>query len=124
LGSPLSHVERHVIEGQNPDAQASGTTLLEDIQEAVAKYFHLTSSELCSRKRGRKFVLPRQVGMYLARRLTSLSLAQISQGFGQGHRATVARSCQRIELLLKEDLVLSQSVEAMTAELTRTFPTR
>ena len=125
LGSPLTlHVAQHVIEGRNPDAQASGTTPLEDIQEAVAKYFHLTSSELCSRKRGRKFVLPRQVGMYLARQLTSLSLAQISQGFGQGHRATVVRSCQRIELLLKEDLVLSQSVEALTAELTYTSRAR
>ena len=56
--------------------------------------------------------------MYLTRQLTSLSLKEINQGFGQS-RATVVRSCQRIETLLKEDLVLSQSIEALTAELTR-----
>ncbi|MCZ6677775.1 MAG: chromosomal replication initiator protein DnaA [Candidatus Poribacteria bacterium] len=119
LGSPLTlHVARHVIEGRSPGPPPSGTIALEDIQEVVARYFHLTVSELCSRKRGRRFVLPRQVAMYLARQLTPLSLTRIGQGFGRGHRTTVARSCQRIETLLKEDLVLNQSIEALTTELT------
>jgi chromosomal replication initiator protein len=120
LGSPLTlQAAHHVLAGRSPELPPSGTITLEDIQEAVARYFHLTLSDLCSRKRERRFVLPRQVGMYLARQLTSFSLKQISQGFGQSHRATVVRSCQRIEGLLKEDLVLSQSIEALTTELTR-----
>ena len=118
LGSPLTlQVAHHVLESKTPDRPPPDTITLEHIQEAVARYFHLTLSELCSRKRGRRFVLPRQVGMYLTRQLTSLSLKEINQGFGQS-RATVVRSCQRIETLLKEDLVLSQSIEALTAELT------
>lgn len=120
LGSPLTlQAAHHVLDGRSPELPPSGTITLEGIQEAVARYFHLTLSDLCSRKRERRFVLPRQVGMYLARQLTSFSLNQISQGFGQSHRATVVRSCQRIEGLLKEDLVLSQSIEALTTELTR-----
>ena len=119
LGSPLTlQAAHHVLENKTPDQPPSDTITLEHIQETVARYFHLTISELCSRKRGRRFVLPRQVGMYLARQLTPLSLKEINQGFGQS-RATVVRSCQRIETLLKEDLVLSQSIEALTAELTR-----
>jgi len=119
LGSPLTlQAAHHVLENKTPDRPAPDTITLEHIQETVARYFHLTLSDLCSRKRGRRFVLPRQVGMYLTRQLTSLSLKEIHQGFGQS-RATVVRSCQRIETLLKEDLVLSQSIEALTAELTR-----
>ena len=119
LGSPLTlQAAHHVLENKTPDRPPPDTITLEHIQETVARYFHLTLSDLCSRKRGRRFVLPRQVGMYLARQLTSLSLKEIQQGFGQS-RATVVRSCQRIETLLKEDLVLSQSIEALTAELTR-----
>lgn len=119
LGSPLTlQAAHHVLENRTPDRPPPETITLEYIQETVAKYFHLTLSDLCSRKRGRRFVLPRQVGMYLARQLTPLSLKEINQGFGQS-RATVVRSCQRIETLLKEDLVLSQSIEALTAELTR-----
>ena len=119
LGAPLTlQAAHHVLENRTPDRPPPDTITLEHIQETVAKYFHLTLSDLCSRKRGRRFVLPRQVGMYLARQLTPLSLKEINQGFGQS-RATVVRSCQRIETLLKEDLVLSQSIEALTAELTR-----
>ena len=119
LGSPLTlQAAHHVLENKTPDRPPPDTITLEYIQETVARYFHLTLSDLCSRKRGRRFVLPRQVGMYLARQLTSLSLKEIHQGFGQS-RTTVVRSCQRIETLLKEDLVLSQSIEALTAELTR-----
>ena len=119
LGSPLTlQVAHHVLENRTPDRPPPDTITLEHIQETVARYFHLTLSDLCSRKRERRFVLPRQVGMYLARQLTSLSLKEIHQGFGQS-RTTVVRSCLRIETLLKEDLVLSQSIEALTAELTR-----
>ncbi len=119
LGSPLTlQAAHHVLENKTPDRPAPDTITLEHIQETVARYFHLTLSDLCSRKRGRRFVLPRQVGMYLTRQLTSLSLKDIHQGFGQS-RTTVVRSCQRIETLLKEDLVLSQSIEALTTELTR-----
>ena len=118
LGSPLTlQAVHHVLENRTPDRTPPDTITLEHIQETVARYFHLTLSDLCSRKRGRRFVLPRQVGMYLARQLTPLSLKEINQGFGQS-RATVVRSCQRIEMLLKEDLVLSQSIEALTDELT------
>jgi chromosomal replication initiator protein len=119
LGSPLTlQAVHHVLENKTPDRPPAHTITLEKIQETVARYFHLTLSDLCSRKRGRRFVLPRQVGMYLTRQLTTLSLKEIHQGFGQS-RTTVVRSCQRIEALLKEDLVLSQSIEALTTELTR-----
>lgn len=119
LGSPLTlQTVHHVLENRTPDLPPSDTITLENIQEAVARYFHLTLSDLCSRKREKRFVLARQVGMYLTRRLTSLSLREIHQGFGQS-RSTVVRSCQRIEALLKEDLVLSQSIAALTTELTR-----
>ncbi len=119
LGVPLTlQAVHHVLENKTPDRPPADTITLEQIQEAVARYFHLTLSELCSRKRGRRFVLPRQVGMYLTRQLTTLSLKEIHQGFGQS-RTTVVRSCQRIEALLKEDLVLHQSIEALTDELTR-----
>ena len=119
LGTPLTlQAAHHVLENRTPDRPPPDTITLEIIQETVARYFHLTLSDLCSRKRGRRFVLPRQVAMYLARRLTTLSLTEITRGFGQS-RATIVRSCQRIEMLLKEDLVLSQSIEALTAELTR-----
>ena len=123
LGSQLDmQIARRVIESSEATVNATNEIGIETIQESVARYFHITLSDLCSRKRAKRFALPRQVGMYLARKLTSLSLKQISRGFGQTHHSIVVHSCQRIETLLKEDLVLSQSIEALKAELTRNAP--
>ena len=119
LGSNLDlQVARRVIEGSKSESSRSNTIPLEAIQETVARYFHITLSDLCSRKRAKRFTLPRQMGMYLARQLTPLSLKDIGIGFGHSHHSTVVRSCQRIECLLKADLVLNQSIEALKAELT------
>ncbi len=119
LGSKLDlEIARRVLEKRS-NLSVSGAITLETIQEAVARYFNLTLSDLCSRKRARRFVLPRQVGMYLARELTELSHSQISLGFGQSHHTTVIRSCQRINSLLNGDLVLSQSIESLKSELTQ-----
>ena len=69
LGTPLTLQTRSsCAREQNPRIDLPPDTItLEHIQETVARYFHLTLSDLCSRKRERRFVLPRQVGMYLAR---------------------------------------------------------
>jgi chromosomal replication initiator protein len=120
LGSPLTiHVARHVVEGRSLAPASTNAITLEEIQEVVARYFHLSLSDLCSRKRKRRYVLPRQIAMYLAHQLTPLSLSEICQGFGQSNRAVIVRSCHRIESLLKEDLVLSQSTAVITHELTQ-----
>jgi chromosomal replication initiator protein len=123
LGSQLNmQIARRVIEGSESTVDATNEIGIETIQESVARYFHITLSDLCSRRRAKRFALPRQVGMYLVRQLTALSLKQISNGFGQSHHSIVVHSCQRIETLLKEDLVLNQSIEALKAELTRNAP--
>ncbi|MDE0042308.1 MAG: DnaA/Hda family protein [Candidatus Poribacteria bacterium] len=123
LGSDLNlEVARRVIEGGHMTSNPPHYVSLERIQEAVSRYFHITSSELCSRRRGKRYVLPRQVAMYLARQLTTLSQKQISQGFGYSHHTTVVHSIQRIESLLDEDFLLSQSIAAIKAEFTRSAP--
>lgn len=123
LGSDLNlEVTSRVIEGGQPSSNPSLHISLERIQETVSRYFHITSSELCSRRRSKRYVLPRQIAMYLARQLTTLSQKQISQGFGYSHHTTVVHSYRRIESLLEEDFLLSQSIAAIKAELTRNAP--
>ena len=121
LGSDLNlEVASRVIEGEHPSSSPARHVSLEMIQEVVSRYFHITSSELCSRRRAKRYVLPRQIAMYLARQLTTLSLKEISRGFGYSHHTTVVHSFQRIEALLDEDFLLSESIAAIKTELTRT----
>ena len=59
---------------------------------------------------------PRQVSMYLARRLTEMSLAQIGEYFGRDH-STVRHACQKVEDALVNDAELPALLRRLEAEL-------
>ncbi len=50
-----------------------------DIISQVAKYFHLTFEDLVGKSRTKNVAVPRQIAMYLAREMTSMSLMDIGQ---------------------------------------------
>ena len=62
-------------------------------------------------------MLPRHVGMYLARRLTALSLDQIGAYFGGRDHSTVLHACRKVERALEHDALLSGTVRRLHAEL-------
>ena len=53
-----------------------------DIISQVAQYFHMTFDELVGRQRTKNVALARQIAMYLAREMTSMSLVDIGEVFG------------------------------------------
>jgi len=82
------------------------TIRVESIQKMVADCFNVSSEDLNAKRRNKNIVLPRQVAMYLTRKLTSLSLPEIGSSFGGKDHTTVLHSCKKIEkeLLLNSDL--------------------
>jgi chromosomal replication initiator protein len=70
-----------------------------------------------SRGRSRQVLLPRQVGMYLARQLTELSLQQIGAFFGGRDHSTVLHACRKVEQALTQDVNLSGAVRQLHADL-------
>ncbi|MFO7159843.1 helix-turn-helix domain-containing protein, partial [Enterococcus faecium] len=52
------------------------------IQEEVAKYYHIQLKDHKGKKRVKSIVVPRQIAMYLARELTDNSLPKIGAEFG------------------------------------------
>jgi chromosomal replication initiator protein len=97
-------------------AEANRPTV-DRIAERVSGYFRVRPQELQSRRRYPNVVLPRQIGMYLARRLTSLSLQQIGAYFGGWDHSTVRHACKKIETTLAHDAVLSGAVRQIHADL-------
>jgi chromosomal replication initiator protein len=98
-------------------AEANRPTV-DRIAEHVSGYFQVTPRELQSRRRYRNVLLPRQIGMYLARRLTTLSLQQIGAYFGGWDHSTVRHACRKVETALVHDAVLSGAVRQLHADLT------
>jgi chromosomal replication initiator protein len=89
----------------------------ERIARHVSEYFQIDSRELLSRRRFRNVLLPRQVGMYLTRKLTGWSLQQIGDYFGGHDHSTVLHACQKIEASMQADAVFSGAVLALQTQL-------
>jgi len=96
----------------------AGRITVERIAERVGGYFRVEPAQLQSRRRYRGVLLPRQVGMYLARQLTGLSLEQIGAYFGGRDHSTVLHACRKVEQALDSDAALSGAVRQLHAELT------
>jgi chromosomal replication initiator protein len=90
---------------------------VERIVHRVGGYFQVEPRQLQSRRRSRSVLVPRQVGMYLARQLTGLSLEQIGAYFGGRDHTTVLHACRKIEDALHRDAVLSGVVRQLHADL-------
>lgn len=73
------------------------------IQEIVAKYFNITSDDLRSKKRSQRISYPRQIAMYLSRKLIDLPLAKIGKSFGDRDHSTVIHGCDKITDMLENN---------------------
>lgn len=87
-----------------------------EIQQMTANYYGLKVTDLMSVRRDRKIARPRQLAMYLAKTMTSLSLPEIGSQFGRDH-TTIIHAVKTIEGLLARDSQLEQDRENIMTRL-------
>ena len=76
---------------------ASGRlTTAADIVKHVARHYGLKVSEIKSKNNSQQIVFPRQVAMYLCKKLTDLSFPEIGKQFNDKHHSTVMHSVEKI----------------------------
>lgn len=76
-----------------------------DIKRAIASHFEVSVRDLISARRTANVILPRQIGIYLAKELTLLSLPQIGRNFGGRDHTTVLHAIHKIAALLNDSEV-------------------
>src|SRR6056297_2981495 len=86
---------------------------VEEIQRKVADHYSIRLSDLIGPKRVRTFARPRQVAMYLAKKLTSRSLPEIGRRFGGRDHTTVMHGVRRIEELRQKDSQIADDLELL-----------
>jgi chromosomal replication initiator protein len=84
------------------DEEEEKTVTIELIQKTVADYFGLRVSDLKSKNNSRSVAEPRQIAMYLCKRLTTASLPEIGREFGGKHHTTVLHSINKISELYEK----------------------
>lgn len=98
--------------------QTSPHLSTESVQKEVANYFGISVPDLCSASRQAKLARPRQIAMYLARKLCKASYPELGERFGGKDHTTVLSACRRIEGLLTTDPKVRASVEEIEKHLT------
>ena len=83
----------------------------------VCKFYSVDESELRSAKKSKGIAEPRQVAMYLVRKLTNLSLPDIGQEFAKDH-STALYNIRKVETALKSgDTELQNNIRDITANI-------
>jgi chromosomal replication initiator protein len=116
-GVPISKMlAQDAIRNIAEDAQPIGITI-EQIQKTVASHYRLRLEELKSKNNSRHIAVPRQVAMYLWKRLTKHSFPEIGREFGGKHHTTVIHSVEKIENLVSKDQIFHRVVSDLMDSL-------
>jgi chromosomal replication initiator protein len=90
---------------------------IDEIQRAVSSHFEVKQIDLISERRAVAIARPRQIAMYLAKRLTTRSLPEIGRKFGNRDHSTVIHAVRRIEELRGKDVEIDGAVRALMRSL-------
>jgi chromosomal replication initiator protein len=91
---------------------------IEDIQRIISRQYAVSKADLLSQRRHRSVVWPRQIGMYLAKQLTSRSLPEIGRRFGDRDHTTVLHAIRKIDRELDGNARLRDEIEDLKKQLT------
>ena len=92
---------------------------IEAVLHAVSDRFNVSISQIQSKSRTRSLALPRQIAMYLSRKLTNMSLTEIGGFLGGRDHSTVIHSDEKVTRLLKKDKNLFFVLQKIESELQR-----
>lgn len=90
---------------------------IDEIQRAVSAHYDLKPVDLVSARRAVVVARPRQIAMYLAKRLTTRSLPEIGRKFGGRDHSTVIHAVRRIEELRGSDHEIDGAVRSLIRQL-------
>jgi len=84
---------------------------IEMIQKTIADYYGMRVQDLKSRNNSKSVAMPRQICMYLCKKITRMSLPQIGREFGNKHHTTVLHSINKIETTRQSDRELNRLIQ-------------
>jgi chromosomal replication initiator protein len=92
---------------------------IDDILRVVSRHFAVSKQDILSQRRHRSIVWPRQIGMYLAKHLTSRSLPEIGRRFGDRDHTTVLHAIRKIDKEVGGNARLKDEIDELKRQLNR-----
>lgn len=90
---------------------------LELIQKVIAEEYQISVSDLKSKKRDQKYVIPRQIAIYITRELTEITYTEIGNEFGGKDHSTIMTAYKKIADQIKLDSSLDSKIQILMREI-------
>lgn len=114
-----SAIDRATVDRAIQDMTTSSEFLItsDTIIKEICRYFRLEEDQVTGQTRNRDCVNARQIAMYLIRRMTNLSLAEIGEPFNGRDHTTVLHSIEQVEKKMKQNNDYAETVRSIIANL-------
>ena len=90
---------------------------VDKIQNTVSNYFNIPLAEMLSQRRSRPLARPRQIAMFLAKKLTTRSLPEIGRRFANRDHTTVIHAVKTITRLSEKDDEMQKNINQIKSIL-------
>lgn len=88
------------------------------ILEIVSEHYNVSPADITSKKRPKEIAFPRQIVMYLCRKLTDMSLPKIGEVLGKRDHTTVLHGYDKINKQVQKDIHLKNTIDVLTKKIT------
>ena len=118
-GRPLTddsveHVLRDILQ-----EEARRAVSIDQVQRKVAEHYDVRLADMTSKRRPANIAFPRQVAMFISRRLTKSSLQDIGEAFGGRDHGTVIHACKTVQNRMDKQESLRQVIRFLETSLQR-----
>lgn len=110
----IEHVLRDILQ-----EEARRAVSIDQVQRKVAEHYDVRLADMTSKRRPANIAFPRQVAMFISRRLTKSSLQDIGEAFGGRDHGTVIHACKTVQGRMDKQENLRQVIRFLETSLQR-----
>lgn len=108
----LEDLLRHILQ-----EEARRAVTIDQVQRRVAEHYDVRLADMTSKRRPANIAFPRQVAMFLSRKLTKCSLNEIGEAFGGKDHGTVIHACKTVQARMEQVDSVRQAVRFLETKL-------
>ena len=114
--TPDLEITKHLLKDVM-DSGSMESISIDIIQKVIADNFQISVADLKSKKRDKKFVVPRQIAIYIAREITEMTYTDIANEFGGKDHSTIMSAYNKIAEQIKIDSNLESKIQLYVREI-------